>query len=152
MPNWCMNTVTITDATGKKVEEFKDWLKKVDQDFSRGHLPNKTQDESARFFFDVYYDEDNDYFTMTSKWVPPVAEMIQIGKDYEFSFELEYEESGMLMFGAIDFNHKDGTTNHRELTEDEWVDYEDEDGNEVEDQNEQLEALLQNKPWEPYAL
>ena len=74
--------------------------------------------------------------------------MISIAKEYKFSFELEYEESGCLIFGAINYDYETNKFMKKELDDTEWVDYEDDEGNVNEEQNEELYLALQNKDWE----
>ena len=146
MPNWCSNIIEFSEES-EKTEEFKKWLTEHNQDFSRGHLPDDDGNNTKRYLFDLYYEEGTDYFACTSKWVPPINEMMVIADKYEFSFRLEYEEPGNCEFGAYEYDHKSKNLAHKRVPMEEYPEY-DEETDEDYPQSEKLERILSRIDFE----
>ena len=146
MPNWNSNIIEFTEES-EKTKEFRAWLTEHNQDFSRGHLPDDDGNNAKRYFFDIYFEEGADYFACTSKWAPPIDEMVVIAKKYEFSFRLEYEEPGSLIFGMYDYDYNEDSLSEKHIDPEEYPDY-DEETDEDYPQVEKLERILALKDFE----
>lgn len=139
MPNWCSNIIEITkfhSLEGR--EKFLDWIESVKEDYSKGNLPKEIIEKEVdiKYLFDVNIDgfytdslTSGYIFNCTSKWTPPINALILMAKLYHFSFKVEYEESGCLVYGEGNYNYHKDIYEQRDVPENMWPDWE-EDGEE----------------------
>lgn len=102
----CINTLIILDDEKGKMRE---WFKSVrDASFNEGQMPSCVKsDNGYRYLF--YIQDDTDQISFETKWAPPIEELIQMGKTFECSFELLYDEPGCGVYGELHYNHKTNT-------------------------------------------
>lgn len=191
MANWCNNNLTFTGSKdnilnlSKIILEMKHRGDKQNQ----GVLPIIQEDTNDLHFFYIEYLEDSlndnlededDYFiniNYQTKWNPNILSVTWLSRKMGVSFELDYEESGNLVYGKYKMDHEDSENKvyNKYLTDDEYnsckyiessnglithdrdaVSEEDwdrlideEDYSEMEDY-EKLEDTLDEKNWELY--
>lgn len=125
MPNWCANLVEMTPADkDSKLEEFIKFLEKYEDDYSRGHVPDGIEPQDSWLFNISCVEEDS--FNFESKWAPPIGTMVKIAKMFNFSFTIEYEESGCCIYGRSKYDIKEGIVWTKDIEPNEWVSYDEE--------------------------
>ena len=191
MANWCNNSLTFTGSKdnilnlSKIILEMKHRGDKQNQ----GVLPIIQEDTNDLHFFYIEYlqdslndnlkDEDDHfiYINYQTKWNPNIHSVTWLSRKMGVSFELDYEESGNLIYGKYKMDHEDSENKvyNKYLTDDEYnsckyiessnglithdkdaISEEDwdrlideEDYSEMEDY-EKLEDTLDTKDWELY--
>ena len=89
MANWCYNTITFSGR-------YKSFAKRLEK-----HNYNEQGFEivkGGRCIFSLEKIEDGMY-SFESKWIPPLDELLIQAKKSRFSFEIDYEELAMNIYG-----------------------------------------------------
>ena len=120
MANWCYNTITFSG----RCKNFCKQLEKHDYDVQGFEI---IEDGKSRCIFSLEKIEDGMY-SFESKWAPPLRELQERARKGRFSFEIDYEELGMGIYGRayyngaedsyIEYNLPDETLNRRDYTDD----------------------------------
>ena len=97
MPNWCYNTITLTG----NYKNFAKQIEKHDYDICGFEFI-----KGGRCLFSLEKIEDGMY-SFESKWIPPLEELCKKAKRCKFSFEIDYEELSMGIYGKAIYSHQD---------------------------------------------
>ena len=98
MPNWCYNTITLSG----RCKNFCKQLEKHDYGIQGFEiLPGKNK----RCIFSLEKITENMY-SFESKWIPPIEELVEKARKSKFSFEIDYEELSMGIYGKAIYNCK----------------------------------------------
>jgi hypothetical protein len=155
MANMCSNSVIFTIEDSEKFKHFREFLDKAEKANHKGQLPFITTEEDAENGYKVpdswFFDLENnceDRFIFESKWSCPIDTMVKCGREFGFSFEVEYEVDSQ--YGKYQFDYNDDEVWHKETPEDLYVKLsESEDDNMYEELDATLDALIY-EPYEPY--
>jgi hypothetical protein len=158
MPNWCSNYLTFqgSEKDVKAVEQdFKLMHDKV-KETGHGQLPEWSKFDQD-WFFGIYSDDfgqvRHESFNVQyeTRWAPNIEQVLEIAKKHNLTFELEYEESGMLIYGRYVYDGKELkdyylTDEEHDLYEwDEKIEFCTFEGKEWESDTEIKEVLLERK-------
>ena len=114
----------------KKREGLIEFLKMAESNGTRGHLPIETTEDSPNgyqvtdsWLFDVVHhpdspeqDEGEDVvFSFESRWACPIKTLVEIAKQLEFDFEVEYDQADQDTIGACRFTLSSGLLEEREV-------------------------------------
>jgi hypothetical protein len=136
MANWCNNYVYFT---GENTEEvLKEFERMSTSDIGTSFKDRKPKEH---YFFDVQVDGENIYFC--TRWYPAIIDILDVAKEYNLGFHLEYEESGMLLYGQV--KYEDGILSERSLEPDDFVDSE-----QTDCYFDELERILELKEYKKY--
>jgi hypothetical protein len=125
--------------TGENTEEvLKEFERMSTSDIGTSF---KDREPKEHYFFDVQVDGENIYFT--TRWSPAIVDILDIAKEYDLGFHLEYEENGMLLYGQV--KYEDGILSERFLEQDEYPE-EDEENSHFDE----LERILELKEYKKY--
>lgn len=101
MANNCINHLQVKKSENS---EFIKWFSSQTGE-SGGCLPDFciNKEKGNRYLFDI--DVTDDAVGFWSKWAPPIEELVEMGKFWKTSFELNYAELGNGIFGRFTFDH-----------------------------------------------
>lgn len=94
MANWCINFIHTDNQ--EVIDVFKE-LEKREQKENCGQTLDYFKDD--RFLFNIYVDEG--HITCETKWSPPIDTIVNLAKKYNCVIEMDYDESGNLIYGKI---------------------------------------------------
>ena len=140
MANWCYNVICLSG----KYKNFAKQLKKHDYKIQGFEIVRPGENTRCIFELD---EQGEDTFSFTSKWIPPIEELVERAKKGGFSFQLDFEELGCGIYGRA--YYKDGVLDEYYLDDSIFrrTDWDDDvfrvDGEEVESESEFLEEELE---------
>lgn len=118
MANWCYNTITFSG-------NYKNFAKQLEK-----HNYNDCGFEfikGGRCMFSLEKIEDGMY-SFESKWIPPIEELVKRARKGGFSFQIDYEELSMGIYGRayysrledslVEYDLPDETLNRRDYNDD----------------------------------
>jgi len=154
MANYCFNTITFTGDDLSLIRGVIEQIK-VEEEKGLGWIPEGFSGDYHHYLFDVCAEDYGTeiVFTCQTKWAPPIEELVFLCKDANIDIELQYEESGNLLYGVYYYSHKTKETTNVCLEDEDFVRvvYDDEtntctfDGKEFESECEAYEQMLQEK-------
>lgn len=117
MASWCSNYLVLSGRCGNFVKQ----LKKHDYKAEGFTL------EQGEYMFDVDIYEDKRTIGFESKWSPPLEGLLNRARKGRFSFEIQYEERGMAIYGMAFYNAENDHYEEYDLPQDtldkiEWSD------------------------------
>lgn len=144
MANWCTNFIHTDNQ--EVIDVFKE-LEKKEQEEKCGQTLDYFKDD--RFLFNIYVDEG--HITCETKWAPPIDTVINLAKKYNCIIEIDYDESGNLIYGKLVADGQGSTDTF--LLDEDWdkFEYDEEkdlyifEGKEWESDDEIKEILLERK-------
>jgi hypothetical protein len=113
MPNWCSNQIIFLGPNIDKVDKLFDELIKEQCESGLGVRPKWKSCEKydARYMFSIDK-TDNGCYTFETKWSPALDTVMLIGRKFNVSFDIHWDEPGMCLYGKATFspNFKDVLT------------------------------------------
>ena len=113
MANFTFNWLTFPkeeSRTNEVIEMFKELAEKNTVSPMFGQLPTWMGDRFDGYFFDVAVEEnDGVLVTYRSKYEPNRETIVEIGKHYGVSLDLDYDESASGLYGRLSFDAESGT-------------------------------------------
>lgn len=118
MPNWCYNVLTFSgENEDKALELFKNLQEKCERE-QVGVAPEFIENPDRYFF---WVDAEDSVVHFQTKWSPPIQDMEKIGEHLNVDFELEYSETGCLIYGKL--VRRDGELTDMYLEDDDFAQY-----------------------------
>ena len=96
MANWCYNTIKFSG----NYKNFAKQLEKYDYNNCGFEFV-----KNGRCIFSLEKIQDGMY-SFESKWVPPLEELIKKARRCKFSFEINYEELSMAIYGRAYYDYE----------------------------------------------
>lgn len=146
MANWCSNTVTILDRDATLWQEFYSWLQEYEDNWERGHIPDGITVKDS-YFFSISGVEES-MFSFESKWTPPIKDIVAIADKYQFSFDMDFEEPGMCIYGKIKYDCRNKQLLAKYVPQDKYPDDDKETDEGVESFYDELDRLLREEEYE----
>lgn len=113
MANWCSNQIIFSGPNIDKVDKLFDELIKEQCESGLGVRPKWKSCEkyNARYMFSIDK-TDNGCYTFETKWSPALDTVMLIGRKFNVSFDIHWDEPGNALYGKATFspNFKDVLT------------------------------------------
>ena len=157
MANICSNYLSITGGKESDVNSFRTSfikMKEKELEFNLGQLPEEIpieKYENEEIYLHSFSLEGSIQFE--TKWAPAIRVLVEMGRYFQVSFEMDYEELGFGIYGRLIYIHTLDSIHEIDLDDSDFESYEEDDdtgvcifeGEKYDCSSEVLEELLKRK-------